>query len=1130
MNFTTFTPWTDGSGIGLGNGTNPQPVSGTVISSFTFDPIQDYRFGSASAQVEFIIDEDEIQRWIDGNNPGFALVMRAPHEGSLPDDKQWEAFAYMISSGTGNASARPRLVLHIGETPPAPPLSEISAVIEGDDVLVTWNSETGMEYSVLASSDMVGWSEIGRVAYQGDYTTYRDVNAMLLPRRYYKIVEAGYYQGPNMVQNGSFEMDFGLPFGLRQFLDITDTITPFGDPYIDSTTAASGSSSLVIDAPNGQKCELWVRSVIVQPGQLLTYAFSARSDNPSGVTVTGSIMKYGWDSSGLPTAPHSNSSLGSIGLSPLTTSWKRRSVNITVPASSSAVPEMVDFYITTTGTGPYKVWIDDITVREGVNASDFAPQGQLECIITDEPNDGIFYAGGTVAPTLNMHNYGPGNFTGSINYSIKNSYFDEYYSSSSIPVSSMAPGSSSQMLFLGLVPAGIYRMDIVVLNDVGETVSDFRYDFSVIHDVMALDGPVDFKFGAYIRERTFEMNSPPSPFKYEAFYRGGKSFDDYMKFYRQSGSTVMPISFLNHLSWRQVETSQGNFFWDKWDYISDAYGRNDVLMMPMMVATGWDSNPPELPQWLINICSTTSFNGHLNYLPPSDLYVENFFTAFTNRYENELYGFEAGGEMNMFMSAANFNNYYVEPEYSAVKAVNPAIKVGGPSTTSTAYASGDNWYFNDFVAAGGATNTDSLNSHPYIRPHVLSMSDWDMDYLKRYIDGVNTVYGSNIVPWETECFEYHLGFLGNNAVSWEVMQRLYSDVMNGCPISVPLLADEYYGMEISSYLTDNLATLIPNATHVAYNAAFYMLNDATLVNKVPLNKMVLAGLYQSPTQYTLVVMSANFAEKQTVMTITGDMTGAKLYDTFGRLRDTLSGSSNQIVLGRDPFYIQFPIADAQMIPFLEQAEITFEDKTPEIEKVLSGDFAFTYFFRDSVPNKTPVNEIGEYLRGWYLAGPIMNGNMSLPYIPETSSDTIDISQPISYGGNDYEWGWFETDRERDYAFGKGYAFNVNDYFLPETDDGDGTDGSQTFVAYCYREVEIPTAATYTIKFNCQHNGIRVWVNGVLKHSVGPPVGEYFMGGYDPWSWDVSLNEGTNIILIKIRKAVNSALFRMKIDQ
>ena len=92
--------------------------------------------------------------------------------------------------------------------------------------------------------------------------------------------------------------------------------------------------------------------------------------------------------------------------------------------------------------------------------------------------------------------------------------------------------------------------------------------------------------------------------------------------------------------------------------------------------------------------------------------------------------------------------------------------------------------------------------------------------------------------------------------------------------------------------------MIPSDKYVAYNAAFYFLDNASFIDQIRYDRMVLAGIYQSPEKYTFVATTCNYAEKEVILSIPGNMSGAKLYDIFGRERATLSGSYNEIELNK----------------------------------------------------------------------------------------------------------------------------------------------------------------------------------------------------------------------------------------
>ena len=122
------------------------------------------------------------------------------------------------------------------------------------------------------------------------------------------------------------------------------------------------------------------------------------------------------------------------------------------------------------------------------------------------------------------------------------------------------------------------------------------------------------------------------------------------------------------------------------------------------------------------------------------------------------------------MWTTEFYTYWMEPEYSAVKAVDSDLIVAGPSTVFANYN-----YWRQFLEAGGHSKTDALSFHPYDRPTLGWMADWSVDYSQRWLDGYNSTYGTEIKLWNTELFEYHPGYLGQHPLAWEPVQRIFLD-------------------------------------------------------------------------------------------------------------------------------------------------------------------------------------------------------------------------------------------------------------------------------------------------------------------------------------------------------------------
>jgi len=85
----SFTPWVDGSGIGIAAGV---PTSGTLIDSYVFNG-GDYSLGPGQ-RVTFDIPQADIVAMIAGTHPGYAIVNR-------DEVNHNTAFAVLIGSHTG---------------------------------------------------------------------------------------------------------------------------------------------------------------------------------------------------------------------------------------------------------------------------------------------------------------------------------------------------------------------------------------------------------------------------------------------------------------------------------------------------------------------------------------------------------------------------------------------------------------------------------------------------------------------------------------------------------------------------------------------------------------------------------------------------------------------------------------------------------------------------------------------------------------------------------------------------------------------------------------------------------------------------------------------------------------------
>jgi len=939
---------------------------------------------------------------------------------------------------------------------------------------------------------------------------------ILLPAN---LLAAGY---DNQITNGSFELGHGPSTGLVQHLDVEKGLIKFDNASIDSEEHQHGSQSLLIDAKQGQTCELWFRGGPITNGQTLTFAFSVKTDRASGVHVRGSTLNAYF------------TGLGEFNIDP-NEQWQRAYMTTTVDTAKCKDWINLDIMSWSDDQQPYKIWIDDVCIRPG-SASEYSSAGLVEAVVDDNGANSKFYDNEEIKLSLGSYYYGESH--GPITVHVETRVIDNYFgnvvaSQTSEFELSAKTGAVHKPLNIGVLPTGVYQLNTVVYNsDRTEILHSNWYRFGVIRDISSVPGPVGFEWGVFPPFIVHGSGMGPNgghdrPMMFLGRERGGADLDEFFGWIREAGVTFLRWSIRPLTDRRYTEPEEGKYFWDYWDLINDAAKRHGMKLFPISPPDGCvdegnhytnHHTPSENPDWLFKKSELKTFGDYRsrkweNVLVPEPL-MKSYFADFTKRYRNNLLGYEVINEVNIYMTPETLLNWYVKPIYEAVKETAPEVKVAAPCVVFNLP------YIDQFlIDEKGVEYTDVVIFHPYEHSTLTYHSKWETKKLKSDLDKVNAEYGTNIELWEGECFEFRPGILGNQPMAWEAMQRLFTDWIYGCKTSFALKAGELYGNQVTDFVDQKTPSVFPGQIHVGYNTAYHMLSGASLVRPVELDRMVLAGLFKSDANYTFVVSSQDLAEMSAVMTVTGDLDGVTMYDIFGRKIGELDGNLNDIELSRDIKYLKFPLESAEVARHLENSVISWKPKRPRMrERIFNGDLMQSSWIKHGMPTKTPMNDVGEYLTGWWMLGPFVEGDIDHSYIKETA--LCNTAKRVPYNSDKVKWCWYETNNELTRKNGAGKII-VSDYYLPDTN------GDSEFVAYCYRTVNISEDGDYTVRFNAEHDGLKLYVNGELQIFAAVP--EKWNEEIDPHSLKIHLAKGQNSILVKINSVTEKSGFHIIIE-
>lgn len=170
---------------------------------------------------------------------------------------------------------------------------------------------------------------------------------------------------------------------------------------------------------------------------------------------------------------------------------------------------------------------------------------------------------------------------------------------------------------------------------------------------------------------------------------------------------IRSMRMAGRFEWRRIETARSVYDWTTVDALVGAF-RNH----------GCDLN------WNIRKVPTWAGGGASFLNPPSDMtYLTEMVTAFCQRYCSpptpQIAAFQIWNEINLY-KATGFDDTTVvtiaQTVYNAVKAVNPAITVIGPSTaTHTAVGLGPS-DMDGYLTAGLAAYCDVQSFHDYTHP------------------------------------------------------------------------------------------------------------------------------------------------------------------------------------------------------------------------------------------------------------------------------------------------------------------------------------------------------------------------------------------------------------------------------
>ncbi|MEW5958655.1 MAG: cellulase family glycosylhydrolase [Chloroflexota bacterium] len=175
------------------------------------------------------------------------------------------------------------------------------------------------------------------------------------------------------------------------------------------------------------------------------------------------------------------------------------------------------------------------------------------------------------------------------------------------------------------------------------------------------------------------------------------------------------------MAWQDVEPISGEYEWDLWDEVIEAYANNDIKVLLSI---------PKAPDWARPADDDKTIEG-----PPTDpATYADFVARVAERYRGQVQAIEVWNEQNLWyeaggrgrMDAASYVQL-LQQAYQAVKAVNPELTVvsGAPTPAGTIedLALDDVEYLEQMYAHGLKGYFDALGAHPagYNCP---AMADW----------------------------------------------------------------------------------------------------------------------------------------------------------------------------------------------------------------------------------------------------------------------------------------------------------------------------------------------------------------------------------------------------------------------
>jgi Glycosyl hydrolase family 10 len=211
-------------------------------------------------------------------------------------------------------------------------------------------------------------------------------------------------------------------------------------------------------------------------------------------------------------------------------------------------------------------------------------------------------------------------------------------------------------------------------------------------------------------------------------------------FANTAGSVRTWDTFGQHLTWKEIETSEGVYDWSNLDaYITWALA-NDMEVTftlgqpPSWACTDGDNNPG------------TDYNYNTPD-PAHPKYWEDFCTALATRYKGEISSYEIWNEPpGYYLGTASQLAYLTQEASVAIKAVDPAAKIVSASCTGSENILWFDSYFSALQSIDALSSIDIVGYHLYVSGPPENMVD-----LAQQVRSLMFKYGVGNLPlWDTE--------------------------------------------------------------------------------------------------------------------------------------------------------------------------------------------------------------------------------------------------------------------------------------------------------------------------------------------------------------------------------------------